>query len=57
MARRTSQVLTTSLKTRPLDEPTRKVLRTLSTQLATDTAPDCSTALKQVQAALGEDVK
>ncbi len=55
MARRTRQLLTTSLKTRPLDEPTRKVLRALSTQLATDPAPDCAAALKQVQAALGQD--
>ncbi|WP_395734365.1 HEAT repeat domain-containing protein [Prosthecobacter sp.] len=57
MARRASQILTTSLKTRPLEESTRKVLRTLATQFATDSAPDCAAALKQVQAALVEDVK
>ncbi len=57
MARRTRQILTASLKTRPLDEPTRKVLRALSTQLATDPAPECAAALKQVQTTLAEDVK
>jgi|GEM_PF-3681073 len=57
MARRTRQLLTTHLKTRPLDEPARKILSTLATQFATDPAPECASALKQVQAMLAEDVK
>lgn len=52
MARRTRQILTTHLKSHPLDEPLRKVLNTLATQLATDPAPDCATALRDVQSAL-----
>ena len=55
MARRTSQIITTHLKTRPLDEATQTSLRTLATQLAQDTSPDSATALKQVQAALKTD--
>lgn len=57
MARRASQVLTTHLKTRPLDEATQKVLRTLAAQLAEDPAAECATALGQVQAALGAEEK
>jgi hypothetical protein len=45
------------LKAGVLDEPTRKVLAALSTQLAEDTAPDCATALRQVQAALAADAQ
>ncbi|OYW73021.1 MAG: hypothetical protein B7Z37_23125 [Verrucomicrobia bacterium 12-59-8] len=52
MARRTSLFLTTHLKSHPLDEPLRKALLPLATQLATDPAPDCATALQDVQAAL-----
>ena len=57
MARRTSLMLTTHLKTRPLDEATRQVLRTLAAQLAEDPAADCVMALGQVQAALGAEKK
>ena len=57
MARRTTQIITTHLKTRPLDEATLKVLRSLAPQLAEDTAPDCATALEQVKAALTADAK
>ena len=57
MARRTTQILTTHEKTRPLDEPTRQALRTLTTQLAADPAPDCATALQHAQAALAADEK
>lgn len=52
MARRTSQIITTHLKTRPLDAPTQKALRTLATQLPEDTAPDSTSALAHVKAAL-----
>ncbi len=52
MARRSSQIIITHVKPHPLDDATQKVLRSLSTQLAEDTAPDCSTALAQVKAAL-----
>ncbi len=57
MARRTSQIITTHVKTHPLDEPTQKALRTLSAQLAEDTAPDSTTALAHVKAALAADDK
>ena len=55
LARRTTQLLTTHLKTRPLDEATQTTLRTLATQLSHDPSPDCAIALKQVQAALRAD--
>lgn len=57
LARRSSQILTTHLKSRPLDEPTRKVLSTLASQLIEDTAPDCTTALAHVKTALAADEK
>lgn len=57
MARRTSQMMAALLKAGALDEPTRKVLTALSTQLAEDTAADCATALREVQAALAADAK
>ncbi len=57
LARRTRQILTTHLKSGPLDEPLRKVLHSLSTQLGEDTAPDCAAALKHVQSALGQAMK
>ncbi|MFC5457666.1 hypothetical protein [Prosthecobacter fluviatilis] len=57
MARRTSQLITTHLKSRPLDEPLRKVLNTLATQLAEAPSPDCATALRAVQAALAAGEK
>jgi HEAT repeat protein len=57
MARRTRQLLTTHVKSRPLDAATQKVLRTLVTQLTQDTAPACTTALQQVQTALAADAK
>jgi hypothetical protein len=57
MARRTSQVLAASMKKGPLDEATCQVLRPLATQLAEDPAPDCATALRDVQAALKADEK
>lgn len=52
MARRTRQILTTHLKSHPLDEPLRKALLPLATQLAEDPAADCATALRDVQSAL-----
>ncbi|MFZ2281140.1 MAG: hypothetical protein WAW39_25295, partial [Prosthecobacter sp.] len=57
MARRTHQILTTHLKSHPLDEPLRKALHPLATQLATDPAPDCATALRAVQTALATGEK
>jgi hypothetical protein len=57
MARRTSQLLTTHVKTHPLDAATQKVLRSLATQLAEDPAPDCVTALRDVQSALAAEEK
>ena len=57
MARRTSQVVSMHLKAGRQDEPVRKVLRALATQLAEDKAPDCAAALKQVQAVLADEPK
>ncbi len=53
MARRTSMILTTHLKSHPLDAATQKVLRSLASQFAEDRAADCATALEHVQAASG----
>jgi hypothetical protein len=57
MARRTRQLLTTQVKTHLLDAATQKVLRNLAGQLAEDAAPDCNTALQQVQTALAAGAK
>ncbi len=57
MARRATQLITTHLKTQPLDEGTLKVLRSLAPQLAEDPAADCVTALAHVKAALTADAK
>ncbi|MDB6004412.1 MAG: hypothetical protein JWR15_1399 [Prosthecobacter sp.] len=57
MARRTTQILTTHMKTYPLDDTTRKVLQSLSAQLTGDADPECTTALTHVKAALAADDK
>ncbi len=57
MARRTTPMIPALAKAGAMDEPTRKVLAALSTQLAEDTTADCATALREVQAALAADAK
>ena len=57
MARRSSQIVVTQVKTYPLDEATQRVLRSLCVQLAEDSDADCATALAQAKAALAADEK
>lgn len=57
MARRSSGIIATQVKTHPPDEVTLKVLRALAGQLSEDPHTDCAAALQQVQAALGAEEK